>query len=143
MSPEGCVTLPAVMGAPPPRVGAGVMGHTLQSPVDCSTRLSGSSADPQAGSATTLRCGSVRPCPLAQLLAPKVAWPSWTAAHLTTGRSPSSQARFELTVVMTDGQRHRYERTDMTQPLPDGQPEGRPYPVVVDDSTGTFLPCAS
>jgi hypothetical protein len=28
----------------------------------------------------------------------------------------------ELAVVMTDGQKHRYERTDMTQPLPDGQP---------------------
>ena len=27
----------------------------------------------------------------------------------------------ELTVVMTDGQQHRYERTDMTQPLPDGR----------------------
>ena len=38
------------------------------------------------------------------------------------GRQESVESdAVELTVVMIDGQQHRYERTDMTQSLPDGR----------------------
>ena len=34
---------------------------------------------------------------------------------------PVKSDAVELTVVMTDGQQHRYERTELTQSLPDGR----------------------